>query len=233
LLSVYLGLEKGIKMDDKKIKILIVDDHPIVRQGLKLLLEQEAGMQVCGEAEDGEKAMAAIEENKPDFLILDVSLKGTDGIELSKNIRSLYPELPILVLSMHDESLLAERALRAGANGYLMKQEGTDKVIDAVHKIMGGKLYLSENMIETLLQKFIHGNASPENEPLQQLSDRELSVFELVGQGIGTKQIAEKLNLSSKTIETYRENIKKKLNLKNYIELIKHAAQWVENETRN
>ncbi len=217
--------------EEKKIKILIVDDHPIVRQGLTLLLNQEANMSVCGEAEDGEMAMYAIEENKPDFLILDVSLKGTDGIELSKKIRSLYPVLPILILSMHDESLLAERALRAGANGYLMKQEGTDKVIDAVHKIMDGKLYLSENMVEVILQKFIHGSASSERSPIQQLSDRELSVFELIGQGIGTKQIAEKLNLSSKTIETYRENIKKKLNLKNYIELIKHATQWVENVT--
>ncbi len=226
-------MEKLLDTKNKKIQILIVDDHPIVRQGLTLLIKQERNMNVCNEAEDAATAMKGITESNPDIMIIDVSLKGVDGIELSKNIKALYPNLPILILSMHDETLFAERALRAGANGYLMKQEGTEKVIAAICKIMEGKIYLSETMNEALLQKAIHGHATKESTPIQQLSDRELGVFELIGQGFGTKQIATKLHLSSKTIETYREKIKKKLNLKNYIELIQHATQWVENENSN
>jgi DNA-binding NarL/FixJ family response regulator len=207
-----------------------VDDHPIVRQGLSMLINQEEGMKVCSEAENDKSALAEIENKKPDMLIIDISLKGINGIELSKNIRMLYPELPILILSMHDETVFAERALRAGANGYLMKQEGTEEVINAIKKIMNGQTYLSDDMTEHLIQKFIHGNLAAEDTPIMQLSDRELSIFELIGLGFGTKQIAEKLSLSGKTIETYRDKIKKKLQLKNSIQLIQHATQWVKNE---
>ena len=177
-----------------KCKVFLVDDHPIVRQGLALFIEREPDLMVCGEAEDANSALQAIRDAAPDFVILDISLNGPDGLELLKTLRMRYPNLPALVLSMHDESVYAERALRAGANGYIMKQEAADKVITAIRHILGGDVYLSDNLTKRMLQQFVNGSISP-RDPLAKLSDRELEVFRLIGAGHGTRQIADELHV--------------------------------------
>jgi len=209
--------------DHKGLKVMLVEDHPVMREGLAQMIKQEPDLSVCGEFEDAAHAFAAIPTMLPDLAIVDLSLKGSSGLELLKNARATYPKLRILVLSMYDESLYAERALRAGASGYIMKQEAAEKVMDAVRRVIGGGVYLSEKMGAKLVNQFI-GSKSPGNKSsLEQLSDRELEVFELIGQGKGTRQIAEHLRLSVKTIESYRAHIKEKLKLKNANELV-HTA---------
>jgi DNA-binding NarL/FixJ family response regulator len=202
-----------------------VDDHPIVRQGLALFIEREPDLMVCGEAEDATSALQAIREAAPDFVILDISLNGPDGLELLKTLRVRYPNLPALILSMHDESVYAERALRAGANGYIMKQEAADKVITAIRHILGGDVYLSDRLTKQMLQQFVNGSISP-RDPLAKLSDRELEVFRLIGAGHGTRQIADELHVSTKTVESYQAHIKEKLALRNARELVQHAVEW-------
>ena len=202
-----------------------MDDHPIVRQGLALFIEREPDLMVCGEAEDANSALQAIRDAAPDFVILDISLNGPDGLELLKTLRMRYPNLPALVLSMHDESVYAERALRAGANGYIMKQEAADKVITAIRHILGGDVYLSDNLTKRMLQQFVNGSISP-RDPLAKLSDRELEVFRLIGAGHGTRQIADELHVSTKTVESYQAHIKEKLALRNARELVQHAVEW-------
>ena len=202
-----------------------MDDHPIVRQGLALFIEREPDLMVCGEAEDATSALQAIRDAAPDFVILDISLNGPDGLELLKTLRVRYPNLPALVLSMHDESVYAERALRAGANGYIMKQEAADKVITAIRHILGGDVYLSDNLTKRMLQQFVNGSISP-RDPLAKLSDRELEVFRLIGAGHGTRQIADELHVSTKTVESYQAHIKEKLALRNARELVQHAVEW-------
>ena len=208
-----------------KCKVFLVDDHPIVRQGLALFIEREPDLMVCGEAEDATSALQAIRESAPDFVILDISLNGPDGLELLKTLRVRYPNLPALVLSMHDESVYAERALRAGANGYIMKQEAADKVITAIRHILGGDVYLSDRLTKQMLQQFVNGTISP-RDPLAKLSDRELEVFRLIGAGHGTRQIADELHVSTKTVESYQAHIKEKLSLRSARELVQHAVQW-------
>ncbi|MFY9732152.1 MAG: response regulator transcription factor [Candidatus Acidiferrales bacterium] len=208
-----------------KCKVFLVDDHPIVRQGLALFIEREPDLMVCGEAEDATSALQAIRDAAPDFVILDISLNGPDGLELLKTLRVRYPNLPALVLSMHDESVYAERALRAGANGYIMKQEAADKVITAIRHILGGDVYLSDNLTKRMLQQFVNGSISP-RDPLAKLSDRELEVFRLIGAGHGTRQIADELHVSTKTVESYQAHIKEKLALRNARELVQHAVEW-------
>ena len=208
-----------------KCKVFLVDDHPIVRQGLALFIEREPDLMVCGEAEDATSALQAIRDAAPDFVILDISLNGPDGLELLKTLRVRYPSLPALVLSMHDESVYAERALRAGANGYIMKQEAADKVITAIRHILGGDVYLSDNLTKRMLQQFVNGSISP-RDPLAKLSDRELEVFRLIGAGHGTRQIADELHVSTKTVESYQAHIKEKLALRNARELVQHAVEW-------
>lgn len=210
----------------KKTRILVVDDHPIVRQGLALMINREPDMLVCGEAEEAHSALRAVPELQPDVLIVDISLNGPDGIELVKSVRVRDPRLPILVLSMHDESLYAERALRAGANGYIMKQEATEKVLIAVRRILKGDVYLSDRMSGKMLQQYVRGSSTVRHSPVADLSDRELEVFRLIGEGHGTRQIAEELHLSVKTVETYQAHIKEKLSLRNARELMQHAIQW-------
>jgi DNA-binding NarL/FixJ family response regulator len=202
-----------------------VDDHPIVRQGLALFIEREPDLMVCGEAEDATSALQAIRDAAPDFVILDISLNGPDGLELLKTLRVRYPNLPALVLSMHDESVYAERALRAGANGYIMKQEAADKVITAIRHILGGDVYLSDRLTKQMLQQFVNGSISP-RDPLAKLSDRELEVFRLIGAGHGTRQIADELHVSAKTVESYQAHIKEKLALRNARELVQYAVEW-------
>ena len=210
----------------EKKAVLVVDDHPLMRQGLALLINQQSDMQVCGEAEEGQAAMQAIAQRRPDIMILDISLNGPDGLELLKSIRASDPDLPVLILSMHDEAIYAERALRARANGYIMKQEATEKVLVAMRRILNGDLYLSDRMSNKMLQQFIGGAPSMIQSRISSLSDRELEVFCLIGEGRATREIAEKLHLSVKTVETYQAHIKEKLSLRSGRELIQHAIQW-------
>lgn len=209
---------------DKK-KIFIIDDHEIVRFGLKQLINNEPNMIVCGEAEGELMVMENIQKLEPDFLIVDISLDGIDGIELIKNIRINY-KTPILCLSMHDEKLFAERVLRAGANGYLMKEHSTHNIIDAINRILKGEIYLSHEMTSFLLKQSIQGHKTGDQSSIEQLTDRERGVFELIGRGYSTREIAELLHLSVKTIESHKERIKKKLKLRNALELAQQAIQW-------
>jgi DNA-binding NarL/FixJ family response regulator len=215
------------KTEVKKVRIVIVDDHPIVRQGLAGLIENEKDLMVCGEAGDAHQAIKIIGKTQPDIAIIDILLKDSSGIELIKDIRVHYPALPLLVLSMHPESLYAERVLRAGAKGYVMKQQGTDKVILAIRKILNGQVYVSDRMASKMVRKLVGGKPEVGASPIDCLSDRELEVFLLIGQGHGTRQISERLHLSVKTIETYRSHIKEKLNLCDAAELLQYAIQWV------
>src|SRR5271155_736202 len=209
----------------KKKTVFVVDDHPIVRQGLALLINQEADLAVCGEAEEMHSALSAIQAAKPDILIVDISLNGPDGLELLKHIRISAPRLPVLILSMHDESIYAERALRAGANGYIMKQEATEKVLVAVRRILSGEIYVSDRIANSMLQHYVRGSPTGHSS-VADLTDRELEVFRLIGEGQGTRQIAEALPLSVKTVESYQAHIKEKLSLRSARELVQHAVQW-------
>lgn len=208
-----------------KYKILLVDDHPILRQGLAQMINEEKELMVVGQFEEASKALDAVIALKPDAAIVDISLKGSSGIELLKNIKVQYPKLLVLVLSMHDESLYAERALRAGASGYIMKQEATDQVLVALRKVLNGEIYLSEKMSSKLMHQLVSGRATDAGSLMERLSDRELEIFGLIGEGRGTRQIAEQLHLSVKTIESHRAHIKEKLNLKNATELVHRAIQ--------
>jgi DNA-binding NarL/FixJ family response regulator len=214
----------------KKKMVFVVDDHPIVRQGLTLLINQESDLAVCGEAEEMHSALSAILTVRPDILIVDISLNGPDGLELLKNIRINSPRLPVLILSMHDESIYAERALRAGANGYIMKQEATEKVLVALRRILNGEIYVSEKIANSMLQHYVRGATPSEHSSVSELTDRELEVFRLIGEGHGTRQIAEALHLSVKTVESYQAHIKEKLSLRSARELVQHAIEWTVRE---
>ena len=213
-----------------KNKILIVDDHPMVRQGLVRLVKNEDDLEICGQADDAPEALKAISATKPDVVVLDISLKSSSGIELMKSIKAQYPKLAVLVLSMHNEVLYAERALRAGAMGYIMKDEASEKLLAAIRQVLLGQIYVSDKISTRLILKFAGGKADMTASPIDGLSDRELEVFNLIGHGHGTSQIAEKLYLSIKTIETYRTHIKEKLNLANSRELLQYAIQWVSSQ---
>lgn len=215
----------------KKRKVFVIDDHPIVRQGLIQLINREPDLYVCGEAEDTYEALKAIAMGKPDIAIVDISLKGTDGIELIKNLKTRIAGLPVLVLSIHDEALYAPRALRAGARGYIMKQEATENVLVALRRVLGGGVYLSDRMANKMLVRFVGGERPAQGFLIDRLSDRELEVFRLIGQGHGTRRIAEQLHLSIKTVESYREHIKEKMMLRGANELVQHAVQWLASET--
>ena len=213
-------------LEEKRKRVLVVDDHPIVRERLAELINQEADLVVCGEAEDSHQARQAVAKLSPDIAIVDITLKDTYGIELIKEFKDTHPKLPILVLSMHDESLYGERALRAGAKGYLTKQEATKKVITAIRQILSGQIFVSEKMAATILQKVAGATPTSGGSPTDVLSDRELEVFQLLGQGQSVKQIAENLFVSAKTIEAHREHIKQKMNFKNSAELLRYAIQY-------
>jgi len=205
--------------------VFIIDDHPVVRQGLALLIDREPDLKVCGDAADSASAFEGLEALAPDVVILDLSLSGPDGLELLKSIRARYAALPVLVLSMLDESLYAERTLRAGASGYIMKQEATEKVLVALRRILGGGIYLSEAMANKVLHHFAAGSPAAEQSPLAELTDREIEVFRLIGKGQSTREIAELLHISVKTVESYQANIKDKLSLKNSRELLQWAIR--------
>jgi DNA-binding NarL/FixJ family response regulator len=211
-----------------KTKILVVDDHPIVRERLAELINQEADLNVCAEAEDSHEALKAVQTHSPDLAIVDITLKDTYGIELIKQLKERYPKLPVLVLSMHDESLYGERALRAGAKGYLTKQEATKKVVGAIRHILGGGIFVSEKMAATILHKLAGGlSTQGGGSPVDVLSDREMEVFQLLGEGLGVRKIADNLFVSVKTVEAHREHIKRKMNFKTSTELLRYAIQYV------
>jgi DNA-binding NarL/FixJ family response regulator len=216
-----------------KSKVFLVDDHPLVREHLRLLLEREADLTVCGEAADGPAALALIPRRRPDLIILDISLKRSHGLEVLKDLKRLCPELPVLVLSMHDEILYAERALHAGAMGYITKEEATANVLSAVRKVLDGQIYVSERMASRMMEKLVGRTASPPASPQETLADRELEVFEMMGQGMGTRQIAEQLGLGIKTVESYKARIKEKLRLTDATQLLRHAIQWVQGGRRD
>jgi DNA-binding NarL/FixJ family response regulator len=208
-------------------RIVIVDDHPLFRKGLEQLIHSEDGFAVCGEANNAPEAMDVIRNLNPDLAIVDLSLPGANGIELIKNIRAEFSKLPILVLSMHDESLYALRALRAGAEGYVMKHEAMTNVIQAIREVFNGRPYLSPAMAAQVITKFAHRQAEGEGDAVERLSDRELEVLELIGKGNDVRQIAKVLHLSPKTVETHRSHIKDKLDLKNSREVARFALQWL------
>jgi DNA-binding NarL/FixJ family response regulator len=224
-----MATKPQITSQTKKCRVLLVDDHPIVRQGLALLIDREPDLSVCGEAEGAHSAFHAITTLRPDLVVLDISLSGPDGLDVLKEIRTKTTNLPVLILSMHDESIYAERAMRAGANGYIMKQEATEKVLVAIRRILQGEVYLSDRLTNTMLQQYVRGALPAKSSPLVNLTDRELEVFRLIGEGHGTRQIADELHLSVKTIESYQAHIKEKLALRNARELVQHAIEWTVN----
>jgi DNA-binding NarL/FixJ family response regulator len=214
-----------------KRRVLIVDDHPIFRDGISQLINHEADLRVVGGVASAPQALTAVEELRPDIVIVDISIQGTNGIELMKSIRAQHPALPVLVLSMHDENIYAERALRAGARGYIMKAAPSENVILAIHRILDGGMYLSDAMHGQLLNTFFAGRGPKGGaSAIEQLSDRELEVFRALGEGKGTREIAEAFNLSVKTVETHRAHIKDKLKIRTATELIRAAVEWVSRE---
>ncbi len=226
-----------VAVETEKTRILLVDDHPIMRQGLANVLNQQAHLAVCGEATTPAEALAMAERLRPDLALIDLSLRGGDGIELLKDLRVRQPRLLTLVLSMHDEAIFAERALRAGARGYVMKQEKIDRLLLAINRVLSGAIYVSDQVAAHAVARLAVGSqgAAAQETPVtmdayvERLTDRELQVFRLVGRGLGTRLIAETLHLSRKTIESHREHIKTKLGLKDGSELIQRAIQWARN----
>jgi DNA-binding NarL/FixJ family response regulator len=223
-----LGTSRQRPLKHRKYKIFIVDDHPLMREGLTRLINPQRDMSICGEAGTAHEALKAITVLKPDIVILDLTLAGSDGLDLIKDLKSRSLKSLVLVLSAHDESLYAARALRAGANGYIMKEEVVKEVSMAIHRILAGQIYLSEKMTAKMLRKVAGGNGEEKTVPEEALSDRELQVFQMIGKGRGTRQIAEDLCISAKTVESYRAHIKVKMNLENAHELTQHAVHWVE-----
>ncbi len=218
------------KVARTKKRILIVDDHPIMRQGLSLLINNEPDLMVCGEAESAPEALAVIGPLKPELVLTDITMPGKNGLELIKDIQAMYPGTNVLVISMHDESVYAERVLRAGGRGYLMKQQGGQKLIAAIHQVLAGQIYVSEKMSAKILEIFSGRRTGNGGSPVGNLTDREFEVFQLLGEGKGTRDIAGQLHVSVKTVEVHRANIKQKLKLKTAPELIREAVRWVESQ---
>lgn len=208
-------------------KVFLVDDHPIVRRGLTQVIDPTEDLTVCGEAENAASALRGIAQAGPDIVVVDLALESGDGLELIKSIRSQFGSLPILVLTMHDEPFYAERALKAGAQGFLTKQEASEEVVDAIYRILRGETYVSERVSPDLLKRLLTGADDEEDSFVARLSDRELQVFTLIGEGHSTQEIADELHLSVKTIETYRAHIKRKLELEDSRKLVQYAIRWV------
>jgi len=216
-------------VNNPKIKIFLVDDHPLVREWLTYLIQLQPDLVVCGEAEDAPHALRDIAATKPDVAIVDISLKLGSGIELIKNLKAVNPNVAIIVLSMHDERLYAERALRAGARGYIMKRETAKKVITAIRQVLSGKVYMSESLAAIFAEKFVEGRLPASGSLVEQLSDRELETFQLLGKGYETRQVAERMGVSMKTVQAHCAHIKEKLKLTNAAELLREAVRWQEN----
>ena len=214
----------------KRATVFIVDDHAIVRRGLEQLINQEADLVVCGEAENAQAALEAMKKRMPDVALVDLSLGGESGLGLIKDMKARYPTVAVLVLSMHDEVFYAERVLRAGAKGYIMKLQAPAQILGAIRRVLSGEIYVSDPMAAKMLRTVAGGKTEVSRSPIERLSDRELEVFQLIGIGLGTRHIAERLSRSVKTVETYREHIKQKLDLKDSTELTQAAIQWLQSE---
>jgi DNA-binding NarL/FixJ family response regulator len=212
-------------------RILVVDDHPMTRSGLVYLLDKQADLQVCGEAGNPAEALTEIPRLKPDLLMTDITMPGRSGIEFIKDVHALYAELPILVVSMHDETVYAERVLRAGARGYVMKEVGGEILLQALRQVLNGTVYVSPRMSAQLLNSFTDPRPRQSESPIKKLTDREFQVFQLIGQGKSTREIAKQLHLSPKTVDVHRGNIKEKLGLEDATSLIRYAVRWVESES--
>jgi len=219
--------------DKPKLKVYLVDDHPLVREWLTQVIEQEPDLCVCGEADDAHEALEQIIKIVPDIVIVDISLKTTHGVALVKDIKAQFKKMPILVLSMHDESLYAERSLRAGAMGYITKQEATRNILRAIRQVLKGEIYVSEAMASRMVHKLVAGRVQEQRSSIERLTDRELEVFQLIGRGLGTRRIAEELRLGVKTVESYRARIKDKLDLADGTQLLQQAIQWVHSLSDN
>ena len=207
-------------------RILILDDHPITRYGLTQLINHEPDLVVCGDAESAAQALAVMKSARPDLVLADIAIPGRSGLEFVKDLHAQYPGVPVLVISMHDENLYAERVLRAGGRGYIMKNEGGERVLEAIRHVLKGQVYVSKNMSAALLDTLTRGHTDLSEATPGALSDREFEVFELIGQGLSGQQIGQRLNLSVKTVGTHRQHIKQKLKLRTGPELIRHAVRW-------
>lgn len=214
---------------DKR-RVLIVDDHPLVRQGIRMLLANEPDLEVCGEAESAPDALAVMEKTRPDAAIVDLGLKESSGLELIKDVRIRYPDVLVLVVSMRDESLYVERVLRAGARGYVTKEEGPEMVLEGLRKVLQGQIHVSPKMASKVMSTIVEGASRVGGTPIDRLTDRELAVLELIGRGLPTREIAAKLHISPKTVDSHREHIKDKLKLDGATDLLKQAIQWVQGQ---
>ncbi|MDB6167423.1 MAG: two component transcriptional regulator, LuxR family [Verrucomicrobia bacterium] len=221
---------KSAPKKSAKTRILLVDDHPLLRRGMRALLEQQPRFEVCAEADSAPVALEMVRKWTPDLTIVDISLKSTNGIELTKGLKVEAPNMPVLVVSMHDEELYAERALRAGAVGYLMKHEAGEKIITALDRILEGEIYVSDRLKEKMLHRFVNHRTEKIVSVIDTLSDREMEVLQLLGNGFGTRAIASQLKLSVKTIDSYREHLKVKLALKSGADLVRYAIQWMKSQ---
>jgi DNA-binding NarL/FixJ family response regulator len=214
------------RSSNRRSRILLVDDHAIVREGFAEIINSKPDLEVCGQASAAGRALEAVSRLKPDLVVVDLSLQGGSGLELIKQIKSLHPRLPMLVLSMHDEALYAERCLRAGALGYVMKQEEAETVMQAVRSVLRGEVHVSETVRGRMLHTLVGRQSAADQTGISRLSDREIEVFLLIGEGCTTRQIAQKLRVSLSTVETHRAHIKEKLNLRNAVELMHAAVEW-------
>ncbi len=216
----------------QKARIFIVDDHPMTRAGLTHLINHQPDTLVCGEAENAAQALDRMAVSLPELMLIDITLPGKSGLELIKDVKAIRPDLPILVISMHDESLYADRVLRAGARGYITKHEGGDKLMGAIRHVLSGKIYVSESMSAHILEIFSGGQPGTDRSSIQNLSDREFEVFQALGEGLSSHEIAKKLHLSAKTVDAHRANIKTKLKINTTAELISFAARWTTTQTK-
>lgn len=220
------------ELKSKKTRVLIVDDHPITRSGLSYLINHQPDMVTCCEAQNAAEALTGVLEARPDLILTDFSLPDKNGLELIKDIKAVQPELPILVISMHEESLYAERVLRAGARGYITKEEGGERLMRAIRHVLSGAIYVSDKMSARILEIFSGRPAAQSRSVVEELSDREFEVFELLGAGLSTQQIAERLRLSMKTVDAHRAKLKSKLKVMTNNELVAYAARWVASQAR-
>jgi DNA-binding NarL/FixJ family response regulator len=216
----------AVNFTDERRRVLLLDDHPMTRYGMARLIEQEPDLVVCGEAENAQTALTAIKAQRPEVVLVDLTMPGGEGIEFIKDMRALHPEVAILVVSMHDEEVYAQRALRAGSRGYIMKSEGGEQLVKAIRQVLEGKIYLSEKMAGKVLEVFSGQRERGETTTLDKLSDREFEVFRLLGQGLTTREIGQRLRLGTKTVDTHRLHLRQKLGFKTSAALIKHAIQW-------
>jgi len=212
----------------KNKKILLVDDHPIIRQGIKQVVESTGELKVINEASSADGAISCINKENPDIAIIDIQLEGNaNGIDLVKSIKERFPDVLTLILSMHEESIYAERAIRSGARGYIMKEVAPKKIIDAIRTVLSGEIYISEIQSKKIIDKLVHGSLDTEGISIDNFSNREIEIFQLIGNGFSTKEIAKKLNLSKYTVESHKRNIRTKMNLKDSSDVTKHAIQWI------